>query len=1315
MKHRPFFWILIILLFSPYILWGQQGNVWCFGYKAGLDFNYDPPKPINTAIKAYEDGYPGDKMSYFSTSVSNCKGQLLFYGNDEFLFNRLHKVMPHGQRKLDPGTYGSGNHILILPFQNDTSRFYIFYSIGEYTNPPQRETIKDSGTYYSVVDMSLDSGRGDVDTNYIHVKMTDFIPNTTVLVPHSNGKDKWFVDFVKGDSIIAWPITSSGIGYPRGEKIKLYSDWGYFGRSVAKCTHKGDKIVMGDGLTTSGAYYTAYIYDFNNTTGKISFAPKLLYTSTDSHASGAEFSPNDSFLYVGISGRHFDILQYKTYDQDIANTATRIYYLKVLSGDGFSFQLAPNNKIYWNHGLRKVIGVIDYPEKRGLAAKAYDSVIYLKDSMLASPFMPELYFPVHHLDCAVQSGCRDSFKFSNKSDSNYFKSFTWYFGDGDSSTAYAPYHKYAASGKYFVKLRGINGCGAKQWFTDSIEVHKPPHALFKRDTFYYTCGQANLKVTSTAKEKDIIQTYWQWGDGTAKDSGLTAVHAYDSSGKFALKQTVITPSCSDTKTDTVAVAIEASPKAAIKPGITGGCTPFTAALASSSANADSVNWLVDGQYAYQSASLTHTFTDTGWHNVRLTAFNRQGCRDTLLKAKYIYVSPRPVASYTFAADTFCQGMNLSFTAQPSLKSTYRWDFGDGTKDTGRTPIHTFASSKTYPVSLTVSNAYCDSVFIRNITIALPDKPVAAFEFPNDKVCIGPVQISNQSTGKDLVYRFYWNGKPYVGRDPVFVFPDTGSEQIKLVVTDRYGCSDSVQKSIRVLPWPKASFEIKDSSIGCQSRTYTLKNTSKGSIYYTWFFFDGSADNHQDLKHTFTKDSNYVIRLIATNGYCNDTFSRTVRVRLRPAPEVGFQLLSDTTGCAPFKFSWIDKTANIDSLEGNFGDFTSKTLHGDTQQHVYNNPGIYVFWLRGFTNEGCSVASRQVMVRVLDSLSARIHADKVQGCSPLEVQLSNKGYVPGGVQAQYLWEATDGQSTMEQSPQMRFVADRDTFYTIKLYVKAGSCIATDSLVVHVHSLNAKDDSTRIAGATVLNNKDILVQWHPVKGATAYDIQRKADTSNYQPYKTVTDTFFIDGNVDVTKPYRYRITGVDDCDNKAMMSGIAGNIVLTADKAEMDTSALLKWMAYEKFNKGVRDYYVERKAQDGSWQSLDSLAGLQYLDRQFSQDGSGEQCYRVTAGESHGNYLSVSNEECLTIPLNIYVPNVFTPNNDTLNEVFRIYGTGITEYHLVIYNRWGERIFSSDDIHKSWDAKNDPIGVYYYMITAKGNEGEIKRNGNVTVLR
>ena len=123
--------------------------------------------------------------------------------------------------------------------------------------------------------------------------------------------------------------------------------------------------------------------------------------------------------------------------------------------------------------------------------------------------------------------------------------------------------------------------------------------------------------------------------------------------------------------------------------------------------------------------------------------------------------------------------------------------------------------------------------------------------------------------------------------------------------------------------------------------------------------------------------------------------------------------------------------------------------------------------------------------------------------------------------------------------------------------------------------------------------------------------------------------------------------------------------------------------------------------------------------------------LTLTEPGVYWLRVDNNGCIasdTIEMKkcseIWVPNVFTPNGDGTNEIFKPVTTEIQKLTMYIYNRWGEMIFETSDVNGGWDGKlhgNDvPTGVYFWLIRYNENrssalniEKEIK--GSVTLLR
>lgn len=80
------------------------------------------------------------------------------------------------------------------------------------------------------------------------------------------------------------------------------------------------------------------------------------------------------------------------------------------------------------------------------------------------------------------------------------------------------------------------------------------------------------------------------------------------------------------------------------------------------------------------------------------------------------------------------------------------------------------------------------------------------------------------------------------------------------------------------------------------------------------------------------------------------------------------------------------------------------------------------------------------------------------------------------------------------------------------------------------------------------------------------------------------------------------------------------------------------------------------------------------------------------------------EC--IKHSLYIPNAFTLNNDGINDVFMPKGTGIKNYNMMIFNRWGQEIFETNDLNTGWDGKYNgavcPQDVYLYKISYVSEE-------------
>lgn len=85
--------------------------------------------------------------------------------------------------------------------------------------------------------------------------------------------------------------------------------------------------------------------------------------------------------------------------------------------------------------------------------------------------------------------------------------------------------------------------------------------------------------------------------------------------------------------------------------------------------------------------------------------------------------------------------------------------------------------------------------------------------------------------------------------------------------------------------------------------------------------------------------------------------------------------------------------------------------------------------------------------------------------------------------------------------------------------------------------------------------------------------------------------------------------------------------------------------------------------------------------------------------------------------LYIPGSFTPNGDGKNDVFFVYGNNVSQFSMVIYNRWGGKVFETHDILEGWDGNNNAYESVY-ICSVEGDvlgEGKVSLMQRVTLIR
>lgn len=108
-------------------------------------------------------------------------------------------------------------------------------------------------------------------------------------------------------------------------------------------------------------------------------------------------------------------------------------------------------------------------------------------------------------------------------------------------------------------------------------------------------------------------------------------------------------------------------------------------------------------------------------------------------------------------------------------------------------------------------------------------------------------------------------------------------------------------------------------------------------------------------------------------------------------------------------------------------------------------------------------------------------------------------------------------------------------------------------------------------------------------------------------------------------------------------------------------------------------------------------------------------------NEGNCVdSMAMDLCIRDSEAIFIPDIFSPNNDGNNDVLFVRGPTITELEFAVFDRWGNRLFMTGAVENGWDGTVDgqpgASGVYLWSLIARTKEGEnIERTGNITLVR
>ncbi|WP_417196225.1 T9SS type B sorting domain-containing protein [Bizionia sp.] len=354
----------------------QQASNWYFGENAGIQFAEDG------TITALDDGQLNTVEG--CSSISDGDGNLLFYTDGTFVYNRNHLVMSNGGDLS--GHESSTQSAIVVPKPDDENIYYIF-TVGS------NQTL--TGLKYSVVDMTLDSGRGAV-TLKDEPLLSQCAEKIAAVLKDCQTGAIWVITFsnLQGafnnpatadlDTFHAFEITDAGVNTTAVTSTFSPMNLGD-ARGYLKLSPDGTKVALAnvdDGL---------YLFDFDVTMGTMSNSEIIPISGNNNQPYGAEFSPNSQILYVTASNDFFGggdnnpnahqskLIQFDLTAADISDSAL---VLDNRNAYRSALQLGPDGKIYrsmaatYTQGL-SFLSVINNPNMVGTDANYQHNAVSL--------------------------------------------------------------------------------------------------------------------------------------------------------------------------------------------------------------------------------------------------------------------------------------------------------------------------------------------------------------------------------------------------------------------------------------------------------------------------------------------------------------------------------------------------------------------------------------------------------------------------------------------------------------------------------------------------------------------------------------------------------------------------------------------------------------------------------------------------------------------------------------------------------------------------------------------------------------------------
>ncbi|HQV51865.1 MAG: PKD domain-containing protein [Flavobacteriales bacterium] len=632
----------------------------------------------------------------------------------------------------------------------------------------------------------------------------------------------------------------------------------------------------------------------------------------------------------------------------------------------------------------------------------------------------------------------------------------------------------------------------------------------------------------------------------------------------------------------------------------------------------------------------------------------------------------------------CAPIQIDFVNN-STGDGWIWDFGDGSL-----PVNAFEPSYTYttPGAYTVTLIAYDSLACNMadtitfpVTIGQAQTLTGSFTYTQNSDC-STFQIitTNTSTGSPIAFEWdMGDGTQYTDTNVTHNYDLAGTYDIQLITYDPTGCSQPdtlLQQVFMAAPDTVGAVFTIDQVPNCDDVVVSTTNASSGNApTYTWNMGDGTQLTGTDVTHTFSGPGTYTIQLIAVDSStCNIIDSTEVQITIDPLVPIAAAFTIDQVfDCAQMIATTDNQSVGSNmAFEWNMGDGTLYTDSNAT--HTYTTPGTFDITLVVVDLWGCvpnDTSYTQVTIDPIDPVVADFVIQQTDSCTLLLVTTNN---LSTGDSLSYSWDMGDGTVYDTFDPSHTYT-DPGT-YNVTLTITDLGCGQNDQMTLPVTLIN--ELPTALVPTAIICFGE----------TTVLDATSNVDSYVWSTGET-TPTITVDhGGIFVVNVYTGTCFGQDSVE---VFEGLLLDLTDSLNAcphAEVVLSVPMAGTAYQ-------------------WETGST-------SRTETVYGAGVYPYTVW-DDLNCPHMDTITVIALDPDALLFAPNAFTPDGDGKNDTFIItgYGEGTTE--LLIFDRWGEKVYETGSPIKPWDGtyKGTPVKNDMYVYRLEYN-AECARSEQATKL-